>query len=270
VNWLGYPGTLGHKRLADYIIGDAIVTPPEDAKYYSERLALMPDSYQPNDRLRPLPELPSRAEAGLPEKGLVFCSFNQAIKFNSQTFAIWARLLTAVPDSILWLLQPKSPIAGPNIRQEMVARGVSGERVIFAPVASQADHIARLRLSDLALDTFPCTSHTTGSDALWAGVPLITMKGQTFASRVAASLLTVHGFSDLITETEDDYFNLALELATNAQRRTTVKERLERARMTSPLFDAVRFTRNLENLYCAIVDNHNTSAELRSPVVTIA
>ena len=267
VNWLGYPGTMGHPRLADYIIGDAVVTPPEHARFYSERLALMPFSYQPNDRLRPLREAPGRAALGLPEEGLIFCSFNQTVKFNPQMFSLWGKLLLCVPNSILWLSDPQSISTRTNLLDEFRARGIPESRVAFAPRLTQADHLARLRIADLALDTFPYNSHTTASDALWAGVPLVTLKGETFASRVAASLLTAHGFIDLIAETEDQYFELALELATNSYRRNALKGRLHQVRMTSPLFDTVRFTRDLEILYRLIADDHGTPPERRAPFV---
>jgi len=258
VSWLGHPGTLGHERLADYIIGDAIVTPPEDAEHFSERLALMPDCYQPNDSLRTLPDAPTRERAGLPQTGLVFCSFNQPAKFNPATFDVWARLLHAHTDSVLWLRHYSD--SNINVLLEFQARGIAPERIIFAPSVSQDEHIARLRLADIALDTFPCTSHTTASDALWAGVPLITLKGQTFASRVAASILTTHGFVELVTGSEEDYFNLACELASNKERHTDLKSRIESARLTSPLFDTARFTRDFEKLLWRIVDDHYRSA----------
>ncbi|MGC4025717.1 MAG: tetratricopeptide repeat protein [Mesorhizobium sp.] len=269
VNWLGYPGTIGHKRLADYIIGDPIVSPPENAEFFSERLALMPHCYQPNDRLRPLPIPLARSEVGLPETGFVFCSLNQSIKLSPQTFDIWARLVREIPGSVLWLLEPTSSDIRNNLLKELYNRGVSSFRVIFAPVCPQTHHIARLRLADLVLDTFPYNSHTTGSDALWAGIPLVTRKGTTFVSRVAASLLTTHGFPELITHSQEEYFQLALELAQNTERRMELKSRLESVRMNSPLFDTVRFTRDLENLYRAIIANHNLPSDLQAQVITV-
>jgi len=269
VNWLGYPGTIGHKQLSDYIIGDKIVSPPEDAAFFSERLALMPHSYQPNDRLRPLPSNLIRADVGLPETGFVFCSLNQTLKLNPQTFDIWARLLKEVPGSVLWLLEPASTDIRANLLRELDARGIPEARVVFASISPQTYHLARLRLADLVLDTFPYNSHTTGSDALWAAVPLVTRKGATFVSRVAASLLTTHGFPELITESAEEYYNLALELATNTERRLDIKRRLNACRMSSALFDTVQFTRDLESLYRAIIANHNLPDDLRAQVVTI-
>jgi len=261
VSWLGHPGTLGHERLADYIIGDPIVTPPEDSGFFSERLALMPNCYQPNDSSRPLPEAPARALAGLPESGLVFCSFNQSPKFNPGTFDLWARLLNDHADSVLWLRHFDD--SNMNVLREFEARGVQSKRIIFAQPASQIEHIARLRLADIALDTFPCTSHTTASDALWAGVPLVTLKGKTFTSRVAASILTTHGLPELVTDTEEDYFDLASDLASNEEKRADIKARIESARTTSPLFDTARFTRDLEQLLRRIVDDHSHPASDR-------
>ncbi|WP_105102113.1 tetratricopeptide repeat protein [Microbulbifer pacificus] len=252
VSWLGYPGSLGHKRLADYIIGDRIVTPANNAESFSEKIALMPNCYQPNDNQRPWPASIPRTNAGLPAEGLVFCSFNQVIKINPACFDIWCRLLTSVPGSILWLLDPGKPLARINLLREAKHRGVDPTRVIFAPRVSQQDHLARLKLADIALDTFPCNSHTTASDALWACVPLVTTPGQGFASKVAASLLTTHGFPELIADDSESYFTTALHLATQPKQLESLRRRLLSARETSPLFDTIRFTRDLESLYEAI------------------
>lgn len=269
ISWLGYPGTLGHPRLADYVISDPTITPPECAPHFSERLALMPHCYQPNDRRFALPAPPSRAEAGLPDEGFVFCSFNQPFKFNPETFDVWARLINCVPGSVLWLLDQSIDLVRDNIVKELEKRGTSRDRVIFSPATPHAKHLARMRLADLALDTFPYTSHTTGSDALWAGVPLITRKGETFASRVAASLLTTHGFPELITDNYEDYFKLAFELATDAKRHSTLKALLDQARADSPLFNTQQFTRDIERLYRQIARNHNLPEHLRAPVLQL-
>jgi predicted O-linked N-acetylglucosamine transferase (SPINDLY family) len=266
VSWLGYPGTLGHERLADYIIGDPVVTPPGHAGDFSETLALMPHCYQPNDRSRPLGAPPSRSEAGLPAEGFVFCSFNQFIKINPGTFDIWCRLLTNIPGSVLWLLNEQEEGAA-HLRQEAQRRGVSGERLVFARRQPLAEHLARLRLADLALDTFPCNSHTTASDALWAGLPLVTRIGDTFASRVAASLLTTHGFAELITATDEAYFELASSLARAPEKLTALRDRLAAARLRSPLFDTHRFTRDLERLYEAIWKQQSLPRAERAPIV---
>ncbi|MDB5765810.1 MAG: hypothetical protein JWQ61_624 [Collimonas fungivorans] len=256
VSWLGYPGSLGHAGLADYIIGDPVVTPPAHAGHFSETLALMPHSYQPNDRSRPIGERPGRLAAGLPEQGMVFCSFNQVQKINPSTFGLWCRLLAAVPDSVLWLLDPGHPVARENLCNQAVHRGIAAQRLVFAPRLPLEQHLGRLQLADLALDTFPCNSHTTASDALWAGVPLITRSGELFASRVAASLLTAHGFPELIAGNDEEFLTLALALANDPARLETLRERLQQARLASPLFDTARFTRDLESLYAAIWRAH--------------
>lgn len=251
ISWLGYPATLGHQRLADYIIGDATVTPLEHAGHFSETLALMPHCYQPNDNRRPIGVCPTRESEGLPAAGFVFCSFNQAYKITPDMFTLWCRLLDAVPDSVLWLLE-SHPAAQENLRHEIQARGLEPSRLIFAPKREQSEHLGRLQLADLALDTFPCTSHTTASDALWAGVPLVTKIGQTFAGRVAASLLNTLELSELVTTTDEDYFNLALNLVQNPERLTAIKQKIAKNKLSSPLFDTPGFARDLECLYQAI------------------
>lgn len=270
VSWLGFPGTLGHPRLADYIIGDPTVTPLDDADFYSERLALMPHCYQPNDDKRPLPEPISRADVGLPEDALVLCNFNNAVKFNPRIMDLWCRVLEAVPNSVFWLLDQDPGIKRVNLDREFRARGIAPERVFYSPFAKQNVHSTRLQLADLALDSFPYTSHTTASDMLWAGVPLITLKGATFVSRVAASLLRTHGFPELIVQSDEAYFELAVQLATNHERRAAIKSAMLAARRTSPLFDSRRFARDLEALYHAILDDFNSTPETRNATVTAA
>jgi predicted O-linked N-acetylglucosamine transferase (SPINDLY family) len=271
VNWLGYPGTLGHERLADYIIGDPVVTPPGHAQDFSEILALMPHCYQPNDRSRPFDTTASRAEEGLPENGFVFCSFNQFIKINPSTFDAWCRLLAATPGSVLWLLGGHVPKTGEiNLRRQAQQRGIASDRLIFAPIKPPAAHLARLRLADLALDTFPYNSHTTASDALWMGVPLITRIGQTFASRVAASLLTVHGFPELVASDDQAYFALALSLVSEPEKLCGIRQKLDAARFGSPLFDTTGFSRDLERLYETIwqqqrIPRHERTALILPP-----
>ncbi|MBF0294505.1 MAG: tetratricopeptide repeat protein [Magnetococcales bacterium] len=249
VTWLGYPGTLGDARLADYLIGDPIVTPPEHAGHFGETLALLPHCYQPNDRKRRTAAIPTRSMAGLPEEGLVFCSFNQGVKFNPESFDLWCQLLRAVPESRLWLPDQGS-VPVDRLRGEAGLREVDPERLIFAPrLPDIADHLARLALADLALDTFPYTSHTTGSDALWVGVPLVTRIGETFASRVGASLLHAVGLPELVTTDWEGWFDLALRLARDPNRLQAIRRHLLQDRERHPLFDTVRFTRNLERLY---------------------
>jgi predicted O-linked N-acetylglucosamine transferase (SPINDLY family) len=248
VTWLGYPGTLGHPRLADYLIGDPVVTPIEHATHYSETLALMPHCYQPNDRQRRIGQVPTRAAAGLPEQGFVFCSFNQTYKITPLVFDVWCRLLAEVPGSLLWLPEPGSA-ARVNLRHEAAARGIAAERLVFSPLLPLSDHLARIQLADLALDTYPYTSHVTASDALWAGTPLVTMAGETFASRVAASILRAAGLPYLVAQDPESYFQEALGLAQQPDRLRKIREDLSGRRMSCPLFDTKRFTRNLERLY---------------------
>jgi predicted O-linked N-acetylglucosamine transferase (SPINDLY family) len=264
VSWLGYPGSLGHPGLADYIIGDPVVTPPEHAAHFSETLALMPHCYQPNDRQRVIGARPTRAEAGLPDTGFVFCSFNQNFKFNPQTLDVWCRLLNAVPGSVLWLL-PTSEVAMANLRREAALRGVDAQRLIFTTMLPLSEHLGRLQLADLALDTFPYNSHTTGSDALWTGVPLVSLCGSTFASRVAASLLNAVHLPELVTTDWEGYFSLAKELATDPVRLSALRHKLMEGRLSAPLFDTVRFTRNLERLYRAM--HQQQRAGLREVIV---
>jgi protein O-GlcNAc transferase len=254
VSWLGYPGSLGAPRLADYIIGDAVVTPPATAPHYSETLALMPHCYQPNDHRRERdPQRPSRAAAGLPERGFVFCSFNQTFKLNAQMASIWAHLLSATPASVLWLLDPGNERARANLHAFFETKGVARERVIFAPRLPQDAHLARLQLADLALDTLPTGSHTTGSDALSVGVPMVSAVGGLFAGRVGASLLNAVGLGELVARDLDGYFQIALALASDPAWHAQVRKRLAQARSEAPLFDTQRFTRDLEQLYVAIV-----------------
>ena len=256
VNWLGYPGTMGCERLADYIVGDPVVTPPSHAPFYSETLALMPHSYQPNDRQRRIAPPTTREAHGLPEKGFVFCSFNQGYKITPELFGLWARLLASLPGSVLWLLEDDRGPARENLLREAALRGISPERIIFAGRLPLADHLARLRLADLMLDTFPCTSHTTASDALWAGLPLVTRLGETFAARVAGSLLHAAGLPQLAVASFEGYFDLALDLATRPGKLAALKDRLEGSRLTCPLFDSARFTRDLERLFERMWENH--------------
>ncbi len=246
VNFLGYPGTLG-PGLCDYIITDSFMTPASSAADFSESFAEMPNSFQPRGRQRPVGAAPTRVEAGLPEKGFVFCCFNQAFKFTPAIFEVWRRLLDAVPGSVLWLLATRE--AEGNLRNEVFSRGIAPDRLVFAPDAGQDAHMARLQLADLVLDTSPYGAHTTASDALWAGVPVVTRPGATFASRVAGSLLQAVGLPELIVEDEADYFGLALALASDPQRLAALRSKLAANRAHAPLFDAPAYTRDLEALF---------------------
>jgi predicted O-linked N-acetylglucosamine transferase (SPINDLY family) len=256
VNWLGYAGSMGHRAFADYVIGDAIVTPESSARHFSETLALMPHSYMPSDNGRVRGPRPSRSEAGLPETGVVFCCFNQPYKITPDVFATWCLLLHEVPGSVLWLVA-SHPDARANLLREAAARGVDESRLIFAPFAPTIEeHLGRLQLADIALDTAPYNSHSTAVDALWCGVPLVCMRGERFAGRVAASLVTAAGMPELAGDTLDDYHRMALALATDADALQAMKVRLEEARSGSALFDTAGFARDLETLYGRIWEDH--------------
>ncbi|MGC2781493.1 MAG: UDP-N-acetylglucosamine-peptide N-acetylglucosaminyltransferase [Bradyrhizobium sp.] len=245
VNFLGYPGTLGGD-ICDYIITDPFVTPLATAADYSESFAYMPHSYQPHGRAALGPP-PARADVGLPEAGFVFCCFNQAYKLTPTVFDLWCRLLDTTPDSVLWLLATDQ--AEGNLRGEALRRGVAPGRLVFAPEMTQSEHLRRLQLADLVLDTAPYGAHTTASDALWAGVPIVTCAGDTFASRVAGSLLHAVGLPELIAADEADYVAVALTLATEPDLLQAAKARLRRNRPLTPLFDAAAYARSLQDLY---------------------
>lgn len=253
VSFLGYPGTLGG-TLADYLIADRHIAPLDHAAYYSEALACLPHTYQPHARHSPPATAPTRAAVGLPDDGVVLCCFNQAWKFTPAVFDVWCQILAAVPHSVLWLLQDNQ--AQGNLRQEALARGISPHRLIFAPDTNQADHLARLPLADLVLDTWPYNAHTTASDALAAGVPLITLTGHTFAGRVAGSLLHAVGLPELATADTQSYTALAVALASDAQQRLQLKAKLARLAPQAALFDVPGYTHHLEALYRAMWARH--------------
>lgn len=262
VNWLGYPGTLGHPRLADYILGDPVATPAAQIGFFSETLAQMPHCCLPNDDRRPIGIAPTREEEGLPAGAFVFSSFNQSFKLIPETFDVWCRLLREIPESTLWMGGIPAPALG-NLRKEAMARGVAADRIVLAQKKRDiGDHLSRLSLADLALDTFPYTSHSTGCDTLWAGVPLVTRAGTTFPSRIAASLLHAAGLPELVTESQEDYYRLAYALATQPEQLRAVREKLARSRLSSPLFDTARFTRDLESVYLKIWEHYESGVRL--------
>lgn len=262
ISWLGYPGTLGHPKLADYIIGDPIVTPIERSTEFSETLALMPHCYQPNDSSRKIGKPTTRAENDLPDNKFIFCSFNQTYKISPEVFNVWCRLLDAVPDSVLWLLTPPTQSSKDNLLKEATLRGIDPSRLLFAQNKPFAEHLARLGLADLALDTFPYTSHTTASDALWAGLPLVTCIGDAFVSRVAASILNATGLPELITHNFEEYFSLARGIATAPEKLGSLRQKLLNQRTTSPLFNTLEYCQNLESLYFKIWQNRTHTPSL--------
>ena len=248
VNYLGFPATMGGDFI-DYVIVDPVVVPESQQPFFSERLVHLPGSYQVNNRKREAPgAATSRQDWGLPEGRLVLCSFNNTYKISPAFFDIWMRLLRSVPGSVLWLLEANQLVKG-NLRQEAEKRGVEAERLIFAPRVASAEHLGRHRHADLFLDTLPCNAHTTASDALWAGLPVLTCRGDTFAGRVAASLLTAVGMGELIAQSVEEYERTALALAGDRQRLIALRKKLADNRDTSALFSPVKFTGNIEAAY---------------------
>jgi protein O-GlcNAc transferase len=253
LNYLGYPGTSGANYI-DYIFADSTVIPEDQGTFYAEQVVRLPGTYQINDSKRyVVPIAPERHECGLPERVFVFCCFNNTQKLNPEMFDTWTRLLRAKEDSVLWLLEG-SPLASANLRAAAAERGVSPQRLIFAPKVSVADHLARQRRADLFLDTLPCNAHTTASDALWVGLPVLTCLGATFAGRVAGSLLKAIGLDELVAPSLQEYEALALKLAQDHGYLAAIKDKLARNRHTSILFDTKRATRHIESAYLTMVD----------------
>jgi predicted O-linked N-acetylglucosamine transferase (SPINDLY family) len=264
VHWLGYPGTLG-APFVDYLVGDPVVTPPEEAGDYAEALVELPWSYQSNDRSRAATEPPSRTVCGLAADAVVLCCFNNIYKLNPDVFDAWARILAAVPRSVLWLLArgEDDPAIG-NLRRQAAARGIAPERLVFAMRAPQPAYLGLYRHADVFLDTWPYNAHTTASDALWEGCPVLTLRGPTFAGRVAASLLRAVGLPELVALDRDAYIATAIELAGDAARRARLRGYLEGPGRASPLFDVAGFTRALERAFEAMAEQYR--AGRRGPI----
>jgi predicted O-linked N-acetylglucosamine transferase (SPINDLY family) len=248
VSYLGYPGTMGADFI-DYIVADPIVIPAAASPHYAERVVRLPDCFQANDAQRRIADLtPARGDVGLPEQGFVFCVFHSSYKLNPQMFDTWMNLLRQVPGSVLWLVGDNRAVIE-NLRRAAHSRSIDPDRLVFAGRLPYPDHLARHRLADLFLDTFPFNGGTTTSDALWAGLPVVTLSGEAFAARMSASLLGAIGLSELATTSLADYEARALALARNPQVLADVKARLTRNRATYPLFDTARFTRHMEAAY---------------------
>jgi protein O-GlcNAc transferase len=257
VNYLGYAGTMGADYV-DYIVADPVLVPAPDRDSYAEKIVYLPHSYMPHDDTSRLISDRSfaRAEFGLPEHGFVFCCFNNSYKLNPTLFRERMKLLKAVEGSVLWLSE-NNAAAMSNLRKEAVAADVDPGRLVFAGrLPSSADHLARHRLADLFLDTLPYNAHTTASDALWAGLPLLTQIGETFAGRVAASLLTAIGLPELIAQTPQQFESMAIELATKPEALAAIKDKLAQNRLTRPLFDTRLYTRHIESAYAAMYQRH--------------
>lgn len=251
VNYLGYPGTMGTDCI-DYIIADRWLIPEEQRQFYTEKVIYLPNTFQANDSERKIGDhSPSRAAAGLPDDGFVFCAFNNSYKITPAVFDVWMRLLERAPGSVLWLVGDNATIER-NLRREAEFRGVDPARLVFAPRISYADYLARYRLADLFLDTLPFNAGTTASDALWAGLPLVTCSGEAFASRMAGSLLRAVGMDDLVVDSMADYEALAAKLASDPGLMASTRTKLARNRLTEPLFDTLLFTRHLEAAYLAV------------------
>ncbi len=248
VNYLGFPGTMATPYI-DYIIADPVVIPTQQFDMYSEKVVQLPHSYQANDSQRQIAEtIPTRQQLGLPESGFVFCCFNNNFKITADAFSLWMRLLRKVEGSVLWLFEGNESICN-NLRDQAQKQNVNPEQLVFAPRMEQAEHLARHKHADLFLDTFHYNAHTTASDALWAGVPIVTCQGDTFASRVAASLLHAIGLPELITHNHEAYEALALKLATQPEVINAIKQKLAENRLTQPLFNTTLFTQEIESAY---------------------
>jgi protein O-GlcNAc transferase len=248
VNYFGYPGTMSVPFI-DYILADPWLIPSENRSYYSEQVVYLPYTYLPSDRKRPLAAAAAnRAEAGLPETGFVFAAFHNAFKIGPEIFDLWTRLLHNVEKSVLWLLEDNAD-ATRNLRHEAKLRGIEPERLVFAPRKRLPDHLARLSLGDLFLDVLPYNAHTSASDALWAGLPVLTCPGKTFAGRVAAALMHAIGLPELVASSLPEYEHIALALAHDPDRLARIRVRLMHNRETEPLFDTTRFTLDLETAY---------------------
>jgi protein O-GlcNAc transferase len=267
VNYLGYPGTMGPDYI-DYIVADKTLIPVGSQSCYSEKVVYLPNSYQVNDRKRLISDRQfTKQELGLPENGFVFCCFNNNFKILPATFDGWMRILSAVEGSVLWLLQDNSWVVE-NLKKEAQKRGVDGQRLVFADRVPLSEHLARHRQTDLFLDTYPYNAHTTTSDALWSGLPVLTLMGRSFASRVAASLLNAIGLPELITSTQEEYEALAIDLALNPNNLTDIKNKLSNNRLTTPLFDTPLFTHNLEAAYIKMMERYQ--ADLKPDHMFIA
>jgi protein O-GlcNAc transferase len=261
VSWLGYPGTLGSDYI-DYLVADKTVIPDSMQQYYSEKVAYLPDSYLVDDETRiSSSRVYSKSEFGLPENSFVFCSFNNSYKFNGQLLDGWSRILQSVHNSVIWIPE-NNELFKLNIKKEFQQRKIDGTRIIFSKrLENISDHLVRISLADLFLDTYPFNAHSTGIDSLKAGVPIVTLIGNSFASRVAASLLNAIGLPELIASTQDQYEALAIELALNPDKLSAIKLKLAKNKLTEPLFNTPLFTRNLESLYTKMYNRYHDGLE---------
>jgi len=262
ISYLGYPGTSGSPHF-DYLVADSTVIPDSLRTYYSEQLMLMPNCYQPNDCEREISGAAiNRAEVGLPEDAVVLACFNQSYKISPLELGVWARTLKKVPSSVLWLYVTNDT-AKDNLRREIEDLGVDPKRLIFAGMVENSEHLARCKLADVFLDCFNVNAHTTASDALWAGVPVVTLPGEQFAARVAASIVSAAGLNELVAVSIEDYFDKVLKIASDKKYRQDLRQKVEDARKNSPLFDTVQYCRDLESLF---VNAFQRSADKLAPI----
>ena len=258
VSYLGYPGTLGADYI-DYLIADKTLIPKESQEHYSEKIVYLPNSYQVNDRHRVIaPTQFTKQDLGLPEDSFVFCCFNNNFKITPDVFDSWVRILKAVDASVLWLLEDNQT-AATNLRKEAALRGLDPTRLVFAKRMDLPEHLARHKAADLFLDTFHYNAHTTASDALWAGLPVLTCMGEGFASRVAASLLNAIGLPELVTETTSEYEALAIELAKNSNKLNAFKDKLQSNRLATPLFNTTLFTKHIEAAHTKMYERYQAN-----------
>ena len=267
VNWLGYPGTIGSDFI-DYIVVDKIIIPESHKEFYAEKIVSLPYTYMVDDSKRlPSSRVFTRTECGLPENAFIFCCFNNDYKFNPQVLDSWARILLATKDGVMWIPKHNEYLVG-NLTSEFERRSIDSKRIIFSQRQDlMADHLARYMLADLFLDTFPFNAHTTAVDSLKAGVPVLTLMGQSFASRVAASLLNAVGLPELITNTQEEYEALAIELALNPKKLLDIKLNLAKNRLTAPLFNTLLFANNLETAYIKMYESYQ--ADMKPDHITI-
>jgi len=256
VSFLGYPGTSG-ANFIDYIIADKVLITKKNEKYFTEKIIYMPNSYQPNDSTKKISnKILNKENFNLPKNSFVFCCFNQNYKITPNIFDIWMKLLKNKKKSVLWLIKD-SEKGALNLKKEAKKRGISPDRIIFANRMSVSDHLARHKLADLFLDTFPYSAHTTCSDALWSGLPIVTLMGNSFASRVGGSLLKAIGLKDLITKNITTYENLILKLANDPKKLKNIRKKLNQNRFKMPLFDTKTYTKKLESSYTKIYKRYH-------------
>ena len=252
---MGYPGTMGAKYI-DYLIADPTLISQDNQRYYSEKIAYLPNTYWVNDTNKAVSkQILSRAEFGLPATGFIFCCFNSTYKITPSTFEGWMRILKQVEDSVLWLYVNHESAVN-NLKKAALSNGVDDQRLIFANYMSNEDHLNRIQLADLFIDTFPYNAHTTTSDALRMGLPVLTRRGESFASRVAASLLNAIHLPELITASQENYESLAILLATHPEKLMIIKNKLAHNRARTPLFNTKLFARHIESAYLAMYDRY--------------